>query len=340
MLRGVTIATCRSRSALRRIPPRRRAIRNSSRSRASARPRSTSPTAARAACRHPGDAPHLQLSHAPGLHRAVAARLPDAVHEYPLREQRGAGRFREAAARRQGRRRVPARAARHHQGGAVRPQRRRPADVALSGGRGERRRPIARAPNKLIECGDDLAGLPPADGIIFADAHPGNSINTLRGLNPAVANENNPPDAPLDRRARSVRSQERLQPERAVALFAGIPGALFQGAGRPHEPADRQRPRQARAHEAQRLPLSRRRHHGDPARRQSGRRAGRLGGAVRRRARHRGGQHHGAAGEAAAQRRHDRDAGDQERLRRRSRSSRATICASAPAPRSTRCARS
>jgi pimeloyl-ACP methyl ester carboxylesterase len=51
--------------------------------------------------------------------------------------------------------------------------------------------------NKLVECGDDLASLPRADGIIFADAHPGNSINTLRGLNPAVADESNPPDAPL-----------------------------------------------------------------------------------------------------------------------------------------------
>ncbi|HEY6254992.1 MAG TPA: hypothetical protein VIY51_04280 [Xanthobacteraceae bacterium] len=51
--------------------------------------------------------------------------------------------------------------------------------------------------NKLVECGDDLAGLTKADGIIFADAHPGNSINTLRGLNPAVADENNPPLAPL-----------------------------------------------------------------------------------------------------------------------------------------------
>jgi hypothetical protein len=50
--------------------------------------------------------------------------------------------------------------------------------------------------NKLTECGDDLAGLPPADGIVFADAHPGNAINTLRSLNPAVADENNPPDAP------------------------------------------------------------------------------------------------------------------------------------------------
>jgi pimeloyl-ACP methyl ester carboxylesterase len=50
--------------------------------------------------------------------------------------------------------------------------------------------------NKLTECGDDLAGLPRADGIVFTDAHPGNSVNTLRGLNPSVANENNPPNAP------------------------------------------------------------------------------------------------------------------------------------------------
>jgi len=50
--------------------------------------------------------------------------------------------------------------------------------------------------NKLTQCADDLAGLVPADGIVFADAHPGNAINLLRSLNPAVANENNPPDAP------------------------------------------------------------------------------------------------------------------------------------------------
>src|SRR5882762_7253613 len=50
--------------------------------------------------------------------------------------------------------------------------------------------------NKLTQCADDLAGLVPADGIVFADAHPGNAINTLRSLNQAAANENNPPDAP------------------------------------------------------------------------------------------------------------------------------------------------
>src|SRR5436190_18054644 len=53
-----------------------------------------------------------------------------------------------------------------------------------------------KGPNKLTECGDDLANLPRADGIVFTDAHPGNSVNTLRGLNPSVANEKNPPDAP------------------------------------------------------------------------------------------------------------------------------------------------
>jgi hypothetical protein len=53
-----------------------------------------------------------------------------------------------------------------------------------------------KGPNKLSECGEDLAELPPADGIVFADPNPGNSVNTLRRINPAVANENNPPDGP------------------------------------------------------------------------------------------------------------------------------------------------
>ena len=53
-----------------------------------------------------------------------------------------------------------------------------------------------KGPNKLSECSDDLASLPPADGIVFADPNPGNSVNTLRRINPAVANENSPPDAP------------------------------------------------------------------------------------------------------------------------------------------------
>jgi len=43
--------------------------------------------------------------------------------------------------------------------------------------------------NKLVECDNDRTELPPADGIIFMDAHPGNGINAVRSINPAVTND-------------------------------------------------------------------------------------------------------------------------------------------------------
>ncbi len=49
-----------------------------------------------------------------------------------------------------------------------------------------------QGPGKLVECGNNLAGLPRADGIIFRDAHPGNPVNSLRSLNPAVVNDADP----------------------------------------------------------------------------------------------------------------------------------------------------
>jgi hypothetical protein len=50
-----------------------------------------------------------------------------------------------------------------------------------------------QGPNKLVQCGNNLAGLPPADGIILADAHPGNPIvGNLRTLHPGVFNEERP----------------------------------------------------------------------------------------------------------------------------------------------------
>jgi hypothetical protein len=49
-----------------------------------------------------------------------------------------------------------------------------------------------QGPNKLVQCGNNLAGLPPADGIIFRDAHPGNPVNALRALNPAVVDGRRP----------------------------------------------------------------------------------------------------------------------------------------------------
>ncbi len=49
-----------------------------------------------------------------------------------------------------------------------------------------------QGPNKLVECPEDLAGLPLADGLVLMDAHPGISVNALRSINPAVVNEDDP----------------------------------------------------------------------------------------------------------------------------------------------------
>src|SRR5262245_53969728 len=49
-----------------------------------------------------------------------------------------------------------------------------------------------QGPNKLTQCSNALAGLPPADGMLLLDAHPGNTVNSLRSLNPAVLDESNP----------------------------------------------------------------------------------------------------------------------------------------------------
>jgi len=46
-----------------------------------------------------------------------------------------------------------------------------------------------QAPNKLVKCGSDLNGLKPADAILFADAHAGNPVQSLRSLNPSVTIE-------------------------------------------------------------------------------------------------------------------------------------------------------
>ena len=47
-----------------------------------------------------------------------------------------------------------------------------------------------QGPNKLSQCASSgsgsVAGLTPADGIVLADAHPGNTVNGLRAINPSV----------------------------------------------------------------------------------------------------------------------------------------------------------
>lgn len=44
-------------------------------------------------------------------------------------------------------------------------------------------------PEKLIQCGDELDGLPPADGLILVDTNPGNAASAVRRLNGAVVND-------------------------------------------------------------------------------------------------------------------------------------------------------
>jgi pimeloyl-ACP methyl ester carboxylesterase len=51
---------------------------------------------------------------------------------------------------------------------------------------------VCQGPAKLAQCGSELAGLAPADGLILVDAHPGNPVNALRSLNPAVKDESRP----------------------------------------------------------------------------------------------------------------------------------------------------
>lgn len=64
--------------------------------------------------------------------------------------------------------------------------------------------PYCQGPNKLTQCGENLAKLPKADGMILVDAHPGNSANGIRSLNPALVTDGDPrrirPDLdPFDR---------------------------------------------------------------------------------------------------------------------------------------------
>ena len=48
---------------------------------------------------------------------------------------------------------------------------------------------LCKAPERLVKCPDNIRDLPPADAVIFWDAHLGNGINAVRSLNPAVIND-------------------------------------------------------------------------------------------------------------------------------------------------------
>jgi len=64
---------------------------------------------------------------------------------------------------------------------------------------------------RLDPCTADLSGFPRADGIIFADAHPGQPVMVMRALMP-VASEANPPDAPLNAALDPLRAENGFNP--------------------------------------------------------------------------------------------------------------------------------
>ena len=46
---------------------------------------------------------------------------------------------------------------------------------------------FCKGPSKLVECSEELANLVPADGMVYPDAHPGNGVQALHGLNPSLS---------------------------------------------------------------------------------------------------------------------------------------------------------
>jgi len=44
-----------------------------------------------------------------------------------------------------------------------------------------------QGPNKLAQCSNQLAGMQPADGLLFAEGHPGDGVQALRGINPSLS---------------------------------------------------------------------------------------------------------------------------------------------------------
>jgi hypothetical protein len=62
---------------------------------------------------------------------------------------------------------------------------------------------VCQTANKLVKCGNNLANLTPANGIILSDGHPGNPILRLRSVNPSIVRNNN---------LEGVRIQSKLDP--------------------------------------------------------------------------------------------------------------------------------
>jgi len=70
---------------------------------------------------------------------------------------------------------------------------------------------LCQRQERIVKCPDTIRDLPPADGVIFWDAHLGNGINALRSLNPAVTN-----DEEVINRGAAPKIDPRLDPFNAM----------------------------------------------------------------------------------------------------------------------------
>lgn len=83
-----------------------------------------------------------------------------------------------------------------------------------------------QGPNKLSACKDALAGLPAADGVVLMDAHPGNPVNGLRSINPAVIDDDDP--RRLDPKLDAFNPANGFRPDGASAYSAEFRQKYFR----------------------------------------------------------------------------------------------------------------
>jgi hypothetical protein len=80
-----------------------------------------------------------------------------------------------------------------------------------------------QGPNKLSQCvssgPNSVAGLIPADGIVFADAHAGNGVNALQGMNPSVRNREDQETVGIEADNDPIRPDPKLDPSSTANGF-------------------------------------------------------------------------------------------------------------------------
>jgi len=114
--------------------------------------------------------------------------------------------------------------------------------------------------NKLVECNPTrLAGFvasDKADGIVFMDAHPGNTVNTLRSLNAAVKNEDEAFET-IEHHLDPFSVSNGFNPT-GDSVYSDLPEAVFHRAVGPHERPHRHSAEDPRPHAIRQTSANRR----------------------------------------------------------------------------------